>query len=317
MSGRVTSDKPAPDAEADAAPGVPTEPTAAGRPAAVSAEGENWQRTGIGQGAAGGEIVGRRGADGVMEFTNDTKAQAAATGGVPGGMGRVGDGKGTFSVMGEAGDSQRAIATFERANQIRGGIPRRREIGDNGGQVTVVRDSARAPTVTELANERRDLQQREADRADRLADSRIATDGRNTELAEQRQSLDMAKGDVELAAAESALATSQELDAIRQRLADPSLGQEERAALEATYYAMTTPAKDRYMTVEGGTGEFGEKQASRVLDRRTGQYVDAGAPAQAAPAGRFTAGKVYKDGNGNKARFNGYDAQGNPQWETL
>lgn len=252
-----------------------------------------------------------------MEFTNDGKAQAAATGGVPGGMGRVGDGKGTFSVMGEAGDAERAIATFDRANQIRGGIPRQRELGDNGGKVTVVRDSTRAPTLTELVNERRDLQQREAGRADRLAESRIATDSRATDLAGQKQALEMAKGSVELAAAESALATSQELDAIRQRLADPSLSEEERSALTDTYYAMTTAAKDRYMAVEGGTGENGAKQASRVLDRRTGQYVDDGTPAQTATADELTAGKVYKDRNGNKARFNGYDAQGNPQWEIL
>lgn len=302
IPGRVTSDKPAPAAEPAATPGVPTEPTAAGRPAAVSAEGENWQRTGIGQGAAGGEIVGRRGADGVMEFTNDGKAQAAATGGVPGGMGRVGDGKGTFSVMGEAGDAERAIATFDRANQIRGGIPRQRELGDNGGKVTVVRDSTRAPTLTELVNERRDLQQREAGRADRLAESRIATDSRATDLAGQKQALEMAKGSVELAAAESALATSQELDAIRQRLADPNLSEEERKALVDTYYAMTTPAKDRYMEVKGGENEAGAQQASRVLDRRTGQYVDGGAPS--APPGMTYAGKtpdgknVYRDAAG-------------------
>lgn len=322
---RVKSDKPAAPADTGAESGVPAEPTAAGIPATASAEGEGWQRTGIGQGAAGGEIVGRRGADGVPEFTNDAKAVAGAQAMPSGGFGlpgrapgapadaaptaansmsapdgarvlasgtsvqagdtelartgsaaNVGNGKGTFSVMGEAGDAKRAIATFERANQIRGGIPQRREIGDNGGRVTVVRDSSRAPTIAEIINERRDMQQREADRADRLADSRIATDGRNTSLAEQRQALDMAKGDVELAAAESALATSQELDAIRQRLADPSLGEEERKALVDTYYAMTTPAKDRYMEVKGGENEAGAQQASRVLDRRTGQYVDSG-----------------------------------------
>lgn len=232
-----------------------------------------------------------------MEFTNDGKAQAAATGGVPGGMGRVGDGKGTFSVMGEAGDAERAIATFDRANQIRGGIPRQRELGDNGGKVTVVRDSTRAPTLTELVNERRDLQQREAGRADRLAESRIATDSRATDLAGQKQALEMAKGSVELAAAESALATSQELDAIRQRLADPSLGEEERKALVDTYYAMTTPAKDRYMEVKGGENEAGAQQASRVLDRRTGQYVDGGAPKTAPAVGTVQGGYRFKGGN--------------------
>lgn len=313
----VAAVKANPDSLPPTASGNESSPAAPSAPAGQQTGRDAYLKTGIGQGAVGGEIVGRVGADGVPEFTNDSKAQAAAVGGVPGGMGSVGDGKGTFSVMGEAGDAQRAIATFERANQIRGGVPRQRELGDNGGKVTVVRDSARAPTITELVNERRDLQLRGADRADRLADSRIATDGRATDRADQRQALDMAKGGVELAAAESSLATSQELEAIRQKLADPNLGEEERKALVDTYYTMTTSAKDRYMTVEGGTGEFGEKQASRVLDRRTGQYVDGGAPAQAAPQSKFEAGKVYRDGNGNKARFNGYDAQGNPQWENL
>lgn len=258
------------------ASGNEASPAALSAPAAQQAGRGAYLKTGIGQGAAGGEIVGRVGSDGVPEFTNDSKAQAAAVGGVPGGMGSVGDGKGTFSVMGEAGDAKRAIATFERANQIRAGVPRVRQLGDNGGKVTVVRDSSRAPSTTELINERRDMQDREANRADRLADSRIATDGRATDRADQKQALDMAKGDVELAAAESALATSQELDAIRQQLADPSLGEEERKALVDTYYAMTTPAKDRYMEVKGGENEAGAQQASRVLDRRTGQYVDSG-----------------------------------------
>lgn len=278
-----------------------------------------YLKTGIGQGAAGGEIVGRVGADGVPEFTNAKAAQDSAVAMPAGGMNGVGDGKGTFSV-GEPGDAQRAIASFERANQIRAEMikeSRRGVIGEGGGRVTVVRDSTRSPTITELINDRRDLRLREADRADRLAQGRIATDGRATDRADQKQALDMAKGDVELAAAESALATSQELEAIRQKLADPNLGEEERKALVDTYYTMTTSAKDRNMTVEGGTGEFGEKQASRVLDRRTGQYVDGGAPAQAEPQGKFEAGKVYRDANGNKARFNGYDAQGNPQWENV
>lgn len=339
----ISAVKTNPDSLPPTAAGGETSPVMSSVPAARQAGRGAYLKTGIGQGAAGGEIVGRIGADGVPEFTNDAKAVAGAQAMPKGGFGypgratatpgnmtapagarvlasgtnvpagdaelartgsaaNVGNGIGTFSVMGEAGDAQRAIATFERANQIRGGIPQRREIGDNGGRVTVVRDSSRAPTTAEIINERRDLQQREADRADRLADSRIATDGRNTNLAEQRQSLDMAKGDVELAAAESALATSQELDAIRQRLADPSLSDDDRKALVDTYYAMTTPAKDRYMEVKGGENEAGAQQASRVLDRRTGQYVDGGAPS--APPGMTYAGKtpdgknVYRDAAG-------------------
>lgn len=52
--------------------------------------------------------------------------------------------------MGEEGDAARAIAAYDRANAIRRGVPRQRELGDNGGKVTVVRDSSRAPSTTEL-----------------------------------------------------------------------------------------------------------------------------------------------------------------------
>lgn len=329
---------------AESAPAPAAGPTQAGK---STQYGDQWTKTGIGQGAAGGEIVGRVGADGVPEFTNDAKAVAGAQAMPKGGFGymgratatpgnmtapagarvlasgtnvpagdaelartgsaaNVGNGIGTFSVMGEAGDAQRAIATFERANQIRAGIPRARQLGDNGGKVTVVRDSSRAPSTTELINERRDLREREANRADRLADSRITTDGRATDRADQKQAQDMAKGDVELAAAESALATSQELDAIRQKLADPNLRPDQRAALEATYYAMTTPAKDRYMEVRGGEDENGNQRASYVFDKREGRPLstDGAGTAPSAPPGMTYAGKtpdgknVYRDAAG-------------------
>lgn len=304
-----------------------------------------YLKTGVGQGAAGGEIVGRVGADGVPEFTNDAKAVAGAQAMPKGGFGyqgrataapgnmtapagarvlasgtnvpagdaelartgsaaNVGNGIGTFSVLGETGDAQRAIASFERANQIRAEMikeSRRGVIGEGGGRVTVVRDSSRSPSITELINERRDLRLREADRADRLAGSRITTAGRATDRADQKQALDMAKGDVELAAAESALATSQELEGIRQQLADPSLDQDQRAALEATYYAMTGQSKDRYITVKGGKGEFGEEQPSRLFDTWSQKYVDGGvdggAPKTAPAVGTVQGGYRFKGGN--------------------
>lgn len=223
-------------------------------------------KTGIGQGAAGGEIVGRIGADGVPEFTNNARAQASAGAKPVGGIGRVGDGKGTFSVVGQDGDARLAMERYARANEIRAGIPRQRELGDNGGKVTVVRDSSRSPSIAELINRRLDMQEREANRADRLADSRIATDGSASDRADQKQALDMAKGDVELAAAESALAISQELEAIRQKLADPSLSPDQRAALEATYYAMTsTPAERAAIARDDATHQYRQQRVMADL----------------------------------------------------
>lgn len=124
----------------------------------VKPNAQGYALTGIGADRAGGEIVARRGASGVMEFTNDPTAQAGSeardlfTGGnmqnqppsgqmvAPNGsralasgtnapteaqqfaqLGsarNIGNGIGIAS-FGEAGDSQMALGRFERANQER------------------------------------------------------------------------------------------------------------------------------------------------------------------------------------------------------
>lgn len=116
--------------------------------------GNGYMQTGIGQGAAGGPIVGRVGANGVPEFTNDAQAVAGAQpmpaagfsapstrSRAPGAMtapagarvlasgtnvpgadaelaatgssANIGNGVGTFSVMGQEGDAAKAIATYD------------------------------------------------------------------------------------------------------------------------------------------------------------------------------------------------------------
>ncbi|MDL2424899.1 hypothetical protein M2C68_20080, partial [Pseudomonas sp. BAgro211] len=76
-----------------------------------------------------------------------TPEDLAATGSAA----NLGNGVGTFSQM-QAGDSQLALDRFERANQQRQqmvDVAHRGELGNNGGQVNVVYDSTRAPTLGE------------------------------------------------------------------------------------------------------------------------------------------------------------------------
>lgn len=94
----------------------------------------SWSRIGIGAGRAGGEIAGRIGENGVPEFSNreaDVKGAGSQRA-----VGSVGDGIGGGISYGEAGDSQRAIERFERANVERARMvesSRRGGIGEYGG----------------------------------------------------------------------------------------------------------------------------------------------------------------------------------------
>lgn len=64
-------------------------------------------------------------------------------------------------------------------------------------------------------------------------------------------------------------------------------------------YEKTVP--DKFTVVPGGTDELGNKQASRVFNNQTGQFIDASPPAKT----NFEAGKIYTDAKGNKATWNG------------
>jgi hypothetical protein len=79
---------------------------------------------------------------------------------------------------------------------------------------------------------------------------------------------------------------------------------DERAVIEDNLRALQgkyeKPVADRFTVVPGGTDDLGNKQASRVLNNQTGQFVDA---PQTKPA--FEAGKTYTDAKGNRATWNG------------
>lgn len=254
-----------------------------GSPDQAAQAGNSYMQTGIGQGAAGGPIVGRVGADGVPEFTNDAQAVAGSrpmqAGGfasanrrqpaptsamnapygarvlasgtnVPGGdaelagagsAANLGNGIGAFSVMGQEGDAAKAIATYDRANAIRAGAPRPSELGDNGGQLNIVRDSSRAPTVAELMNDR--LEGRQEQRAlegrkNSLREREVSTAESESQLLQQKTQQDMQVGQL-------TLEQQQRVAQIQQQLADPNLTTAQRAQLESAYTALTTTSADR------------------------------------------------------------------------
>jgi hypothetical protein len=281
----------------ESAPAASSVPATGGAGGAGDAGGApGWTKTGIGAGAQGGEIAMRRNEQGQVEFTNETASPEAVAGaqsmpaggyGVPrrgaggedlagrGSSANVGNGVGTFSQM-EAGSSQEALARFERANQIRD-----EQLAESGGfGVAGLRDSSRMPSTAELVNNKL-ARQDKRDQAEtvrtnqdaQLSASRVATE----ELQQQKLQQDLITG-------QYSLEDQQRMSELRSQLSDPNLLPEQRAQLEAAYYALNTSAKDRYMEVRGGTNADGAKDASRVFDQRTGRYVDDGAAPGAATA---------------------------------
>lgn len=276
-----------PAAAGGIADNIPVAPVAVRQPlaAAVAAEAPavrasvapGYVRTGVGGGQAGGEIAARRGADGVMEFTNDTGAVSSAGAAPVGGIGGIGDGVGTFS-QAEAGSAQLALERFERANQEGEKMiaaSRRGRIGEGGGRVTVVRDSSRAPSIADLQNARLDERQAQtaAQRAQTQEGILAGLDARQNSAVQREQALQgIASGAMEL---QSAQAVQQ----LRDMMADPSLSEAQRQAAMQSYAAMTTPAKDRYIlqdTVLASDPVTGPKYGKVAIDVLTGKQVSNG-----------------------------------------
>ncbi|MEH6365544.1 MAG: hypothetical protein V7764_04720 [Pseudomonas marincola] len=217
-----------------------------------------------------GNIVARIGAGGVPEFSNAAGDVAGASGDFKGS--RIGDGIGVFSQASQ-GDSKLAYDRNERALAEREKMiqaSRRGEVGEGGGRVTVVRDSSRAPTIAEIANTRLENRQANTGLANQQAQqgiqnqqSRLLTEALQRDVSGQS----LQQGDLNLQSA-------QRLEAIRTRLADPALAGTERAAYENAYRTLTGNDSKRYITVAGGTNDFGGKDASKVFDTVTQQYVD-------------------------------------------
>lgn len=199
-----------------------------------------WNKTGVGAGAQGGEIAGRVGARGVPEFTNDPSAVATAT---PGGVGRVGNGAGTFS-QGEAGDSQLAYDRNERAIAEREKMiqaSRRGAIGEGGGRLTVVADSSRAPSIAEIMRSRQENQQAQTQALQAQTEQGIAAGNQrmNTEQLQQE------KLQQDLATGQFSVQDRQRLADLQAQIADPALSPDARAAAEQAYAALTVTPTER------------------------------------------------------------------------
>lgn len=248
---------------------APASQEAVTAPVPAQAEGQ-YGLTGIGKGRQGGEIVGRTGADGVREYTNSPEAVAGASG-------KFGLGRGTFT-QGNPGDAAKATAAFERANDEKRKMvasAQQGELGNNGGRVTVVEDSNVGIGIDRERNKNRVYRNRaEEEKANIAKQVTLDTNSRANADSEARG----LKTQQELEAGALALDNNRQLESIKAQLANPNLPDAQRKALQETYYILTTAAKDRYMEVKGGTNEFGDKDASKVLDVLNGGYVvDGGA----------------------------------------
>ncbi|WP_281686783.1 hypothetical protein [Pseudomonas citronellolis] len=202
----------------------------------------------------------------------------------------LGNGVGTFS-QAQAGDAQLALDRFERANQQRQQMvetAHRGELGNNGGQLTVVRDSTRAPSDVDIQNARleerlanTDATRQQAQNSTALASQRVASEAQQMDteaLNQQRLQQQVAGGDYDLQQQER-------IDRLRAALADPALSQEERAQAQQAYTYLTTPAKDRYRTQDVilGRDETGKDiRGTQLFDVTTGQPVAGGTQQQVA-----------------------------------
>lgn len=259
-----------------ASPATPnTSPVSADTP---GEQGNGYTRTGIGQGRQGGEIVGRMGANGVPEFTNEAATPGSVTGaGSVGGIGRVGNGQGgTFSV-GAPGDAQLAYDRNERAIAERykmNDISRRGEIGEGGGRVTVIRDSSRPPTIADMLGARLDGRKAETEalRTDaQLGLKREAREAADSQLNQSVQQQQLQVGNLDMA-------DRQRIQSLYAQYESAAPG--ERAALAEQIRVLT--GKDqpaRYAVAPGGqeydtTAGALVNRPARVFNSQTGEFVD-------------------------------------------
>lgn len=260
---------PATSQAAGTAPAQPGSPQAPGQPAIQAVP--SYTQTGI------DGIVMRRGEGGVPEFTNDPTAVAGARAMPSGGIGSIGDGIGAAS-FGNDGDSSLAMERFERANQIRAqsiAENRGRELGDNGGRLTVVRDSTRTPTLQERQLARLDARLAETE-ARRAGIQEAAATGADTRAT---NSLVRAKTQQDIASGELELQNAQTIQQLRALMADPSLTDADRQSAMQAYNALTISPKDRYILQDAVLASdplTGPKYGKVALDVLTGRPVTGG-----------------------------------------
>ncbi len=212
-----------------------------------------WARTGIGAGRSGGEIVGRRGAGGLMEFTNNAATPGSVATARPmqaGEFGRLGDGIGTFS-QSEPGDAARSYQSFERANEIRRETvreSRRGQIGEGGGRLTIVHDSSRSPSIRDTLNDRRDARQASTAAAKQQTQQSILS-GMDERLTGQLQRQLLGQ---QIQAGEQEGKRQQALSGILAGLDDPKLQGSARTQAERSYLLQAAPSAFASLTAKAG-----------------------------------------------------------------
>lgn len=254
-----------------------TQETPAVTAAQQSPAQDGFVDTGLGQGLQGGAIAARRGAGGVMEFSNDAKVQASAGAMPAGGVGGIGDGIGTFS-QAQAGDAALAYGRFERANQELAKMAKVSRAGEPSGGLTIVADSSRAPSLRERQISRLDARNAETE----ALRNRGTREDQQLALNVNRDNRESAAAGIEMQTAQLGLDSGLRIEEIRQQLTDPAIKGDQRAALERNYASLTTSAKDRYVLQDAviGADAYGPKYGKIALDVVTGQPVGQG---QAAP----------------------------------
>ncbi|UXJ54874.1 hypothetical protein [Pseudomonas citronellolis] len=205
----------------------------------------------------------------------------------------LGNGVGTFS-QAQAGDAQLALDRFERANQQRQQMvdtAHRGELGNNGGQLTVVSDSSRTPTLQERQLARLEALQARTDatRTGSAADAAVA--GQRVASEAQRmdtEALNQQRLQQEVQQGEYGLQDQQRIDGLKAAMVDPSLSQAQREQARDTYINLITQPKDRYRSQDVilGRDENGRDiRGTQLIDVTTGQPV-AGGTTQGAPLRR-------------------------------
>lgn len=262
------------------ADGVPEFTNEAATPGAAS--GAQSPKAGYGtirptQSSAPGSMTAPSGARVLASGSHTPDTEFAALGSAA----NLGNGVGGFS-QNTAGSAALALERFGRANEIRAGTQRPRELGDNGGRLTVVRDSSRAPTMADLQNAKLDARQAQtADIRERTAQSTQQQQRESMNSAVDRQLRSF-----EAAQAQLGLADRQRLSELQQSILDPSIPAEQRRALAEQYRVLSGGKSENRFTVVPGGQAINEQGVaytlpSTVINNQTGEFVQQGNAGQA------------------------------------
>ncbi|MBH3341002.1 hypothetical protein I5L51_17970 [Pseudomonas mendocina] len=234
---------------------------------------------------AGNGIAMRLGANGSPEFSNDPTTLAGAGAMPAGGMSRIGDGVGGGLSVGEPGDAQMAIDRFERANQERQRmieISQRGELGNNGGKLTIVRDSSRNPFLSNR------LEKRDTELNQLKQENFSGAQRQETERLQQR------KLEQDIQGQEQVLQANRGLNESLARLNDPKLQGDARTQAERQYLLQVDPtgfAKAQAASAGDGDNAKLTEQQSKDLgyytrgNQANAQLAQQGDALTARPAG--------------------------------